>query len=349
MRNKVRKLWELCFNDSKAFVDMYFRLRYSNNVNIAIESGEEVIAALQMLPYPMTFCNTTISTSYVSGACTHPDFRNRGVMRELLTQTFGKMYRNEVQFSTLIPAEPWLFDYYTKMGYKTVFNYELQTIKTPVTAHIPEGEDLYELESSTAYKEDVYQYLNRKLQERACCIQHTATDFNVILEDLKLGKGNIYFLRQKTQSNGNGNTIAIAVAYPHENDSTILHIGELIAESEEIKTILLSYIARKERIKTFQLIIPSTTEKNALPLGMARIIQAKAVLQIYAARYPKRELNIALTDEQISSNNGYYYLNNGKCMFSSQRLPGVHKQFNISELTGFVLSDEHPYMSLMLN
>ena len=99
----------LCFNDSKAFIDMYFRLRYSNKVNIAIESGEEVIAALQMLPYPMTFCGATVSTAYVSGACTHPDFRNRGVMHELLTQAFGRMFRNEVLFTTLIPAEPWLF------------------------------------------------------------------------------------------------------------------------------------------------------------------------------------------------------------------------------------------------
>ena len=54
MREKVKNLWKLCFNDSDEFTDMYFRLRYSNDVNIAIQSGEEVIAALQMLPYPMT-------------------------------------------------------------------------------------------------------------------------------------------------------------------------------------------------------------------------------------------------------------------------------------------------------
>lgn len=55
MKQKIKNLWKLCFNDSEEFVEMYFRLRYHNDVNIAIESGEEVIAALQMLPYPMTF------------------------------------------------------------------------------------------------------------------------------------------------------------------------------------------------------------------------------------------------------------------------------------------------------
>lgn len=54
MREQVKKLWKLCFNDSDEFTEMYFRLRYNNEVNIAIQSGEEVIAALQILPYPMT-------------------------------------------------------------------------------------------------------------------------------------------------------------------------------------------------------------------------------------------------------------------------------------------------------
>lgn len=30
MREKIKSLWKLCFNDSDEFTDMYFRLRYSN-------------------------------------------------------------------------------------------------------------------------------------------------------------------------------------------------------------------------------------------------------------------------------------------------------------------------------
>ena len=108
IREQVKSLWKLCFDDSEAFIELYFRLRYNNEVNLAIQSGEEVIAALQMLPYPMTFCGQTVPTSYISGACTHPDYRSKGVMRELLSQSFARMLRNGVLFSTLIPAEPWL-------------------------------------------------------------------------------------------------------------------------------------------------------------------------------------------------------------------------------------------------
>ena len=110
MREKIKSLWKLCFNDS-------------DEVNIAIQSGEEVIAALQILPYPMTFGKSEIKTGYVSGACTHPDYRNRGAMRELLSQAFTRMLHNDMSISTLIPAEPWLFGYYAGMGYVPVFKY----------------------------------------------------------------------------------------------------------------------------------------------------------------------------------------------------------------------------------
>ena len=98
MKEDVRKLWELCFHDSPAFTDLYFQMRYSNEVNLTIRSGNTVIAAMQTLPYPMTFCGQTINTSYISGACTHPDFRDKGVMRELLAEALN------LGFSTIMLA-----------------------------------------------------------------------------------------------------------------------------------------------------------------------------------------------------------------------------------------------------
>lgn len=50
MKEKVKTLWSICFNDSKAFIDMYFRLRYKSNVNIAIESGEKSYPPCKCFP-----------------------------------------------------------------------------------------------------------------------------------------------------------------------------------------------------------------------------------------------------------------------------------------------------------
>lgn len=351
IRDKVRELWKLCFNDSEAFIEMYFQMRYNSDINIAIESGEEVIAALQMLPYPMTLFGNVIQTAYISGACTHPDYRNRGAMRELLTQAFSQMYRRDKTLTTLIPAEPWLFDYYARMGYATVFYYGKRTfrISTNEAENASETPDLkllnenafYKSKIITTYDEAAYQYLNQKLHQRPSCIQHTSTDFHVILSDLQLGNGRIFTLtyRQKI--------VALAVAYP-DTDPFTLQIGELLADNSEAEQRLLNRICRETKATTLNITTPPSREE-AYPLGMARIIHPKTILQLYASTHPGIEMNIALTDEQLSANNGYYYLNNGRCMFSQQRLPGPHRSFSIAELTKRILTTEHPYMSLMLN
>ena len=79
------------------------------------------------------------------------------------------------------------------------------------------------------------------------------------------------------------------------------------------------------------------------------MIRAKEVLQIYAAAFPEDEMQLELSDKQLSVNNGYYYLCKGKCMYNTERLPGAHIQMNISELTNRILQPLKPYMSLMLN
>ena len=188
IKEQVKALWKICFDDSEEFVEMYFRLRYKTEVNVAIQSGDEVISALQMLPYPMTFGGETVQTSYISGACTHPDFRSKGVMRELLSQSFARMLRNGVHFSTLIPAEPWLFDYYARMGYASVFKYSTKEIVLP--EFIPAKEIAVSVVPE--FQEEIYSYLNKKLSERACCIQHTLEDFQVIMTDLAISGGYLF-------------------------------------------------------------------------------------------------------------------------------------------------------------
>ncbi len=336
MKNKVKALWKMCFNDGEAFTDMYFRLRYTNEVNIALESGEEVISALQMLPYPMTFCGTVIPTAYVSGACTHPDYRSKGAMRELLSQAFARMLKKGTLLSTLIPAEPWLFDYYSRMGYAPVFDYSRKSFSMPDL--IPsEG---ITVERITGYQEEVYRYLQKKMLARPCCLQHTEADFRVILADLELSGGFLFIARREE------NIAGLAVVYPEE---TSLLINELLSDSIEVAHTLLYLLKQDTGYKDMTLITPPAEDMETHRLGMARIINAKAVLQIYATAYPQEEMQIELTDKQLHSNNGYYYLSKGKCLYSEQRLPGTHLPLEIGELTRKVLSPLHPYMSLMLN
>lgn len=336
IKEQVKALWKLCFEDSEEFVEMYFKLRYKNEVNVAIQSGDEVISALQMLPYPMTFCGEMVQTSYISGACTHPDFRSKGVMRELLSQSFARMLRNGIQFSTLIPAEPWLFDYYKRMGYATVFQYSVKEMTLP--EFIPSKEIAVNVVSKP--QDEVYSYLNKKLSERPCCIQHSAEDFQVIMADLPISGGNLFVAKQANEIWG------IAIIYKREN---CIIINELLAEDKDTEYSLLFAIKQYTGCNHIIQLLPPDKELPQHSLGMARIINAKEVLQIYASAFPEDDMQLEVSDKQLSVNNGYYYLSDGKCRYSAERLPGAHIQMNISELTEKILKKLNPYMSLMLN
>lgn len=336
IKERVKKLWRLCFDDNEAFIEMYFRLRYSNDANIAITSGQEVIAALQMLPYPMTFCAETIRTAYISGACTHPDYRGSGVMRELLSQAFTQMLHNDTLISTLIPGEPWLFNYYTRMGYVPVFHYSKELLPE---YNAPSSPGIT-VEATTEFEEAVYEYLNEQMQKRSCCIQHTAADFKVILADLDLTHNALYVARKADE------VVGMAIVYQEENS---LRVGDLFANDDEVKQQLLHQIRQATGCNTLTIITSPTDNAETTPLGMARIINARSVLQLYAAAYPEDEMSIELTDEQLSVNNGYYYLYKGKCMYDKQRLPGVHMELTIAALSEKILAPLQPYMSLMLN
>lgn len=121
VKEQVRRLWATCFHDSEAFMDLYFGCRYADSLNEYMESDGQVMAALQRIPYRLTYEGMNVPVAYISGACTHPAYRERGVMRKLLAQAHQSMFREGVLFSTLIPAEEWLKGYYARSGYTLCF------------------------------------------------------------------------------------------------------------------------------------------------------------------------------------------------------------------------------------
>lgn len=333
-REQVKSLWKICFDDRDEFIELYFKLRFTQEVNLSICSGKQIISAMQLLPYPFTYYGIELQASYISGACTHPDFRNQGVMHELLSEAFAKMSLNNIDVSILIPAEDWLFDYYKKVGYATVFNYSIKNIEA--TQPVENG---IKIEQVTDFREDTYKYFNRKMHERNCCAQHTKKDIEVIIADMNIGDGFIL-----TASNGS-DTMGIAFVYIEDE---ILYIDELLSDNKNIEQQLIYAVHQVNKNASLKLITPPTP-KDSEPLGMVRIINAYHLLQIYAKNHPSLEMNIQLTDSLLSSNNGYYYLHNGKCTTSKDRLNSKHVLYNIHELGNFLFEDINPYMSLMMD
>ena len=154
-KSQLIDLWRTSFNDSEEFIKLFFDRVYKKENALFIEKNGKIVSALQMLPYVMTYYGKEISVNYIYGACTLPSERGQGLMRQLIQKAFEVMESRKVALTVIIPADPWLFDYYRDLG----------------------------------YTESLYNFFNKKQRERICYVLHGYDDFVTILRELQMSGG----------------------------------------------------------------------------------------------------------------------------------------------------------------
>lgn len=117
IKKETRQLWKTVFNDSEEFMDMYFERVYKSEYNITCQIEGRVVAALQTLPYTLLYHGHKVKTAYISGVSVEPTYRKQDVGNSLMHQMHFDIFHKGVIFSSLIPAEEWLYDWYNKCGY----------------------------------------------------------------------------------------------------------------------------------------------------------------------------------------------------------------------------------------
>ncbi len=332
VRFETRHLWERSFADPRAFIDLYFREKYRKERNEVIVRDGRVVSALQKLPYPMTYGGRMLPASYISGACTDERYRRRGLMGELLSQTHRAMQQENAAFSFLIPATQELAAYYAKFGYTPCFRFGWETI----TAGTPDG-SLVVGTVDQHRTEKLLPYLRDKMQERTMCVQHPLDDLRAVVDDMYMAGDTMWEARRGEL------TVALAICRA-EADGILLR--ECVYDDEEARDGLIAAIAAHYGRTEVDVI--DTKGREGDYFGMARIIDAEAMLTAYAALHSETDATWSITDELLTENNGCYHIYKGIC----ERLPepsSEAEELTIGELTHRVLTEENPSMSLMMN
>lgn len=357
---QIIALWRICFpEDSEEFISFYFDRKYKKENTLVIRQDEKIVSALQILPYKMTFYDREIDTSYISGACTHPSLQSKGLMTQLLSDSFEEMRLRGISLTTLIPASERLFNYYRKTGYATVFDYSKEIY--PVSSFL--GKNLTTskysvIEWERGDVENIYPYFKRKEQERPFCIQHSKEEFLNILADLYLENGILYYVKNNFNHHICGLLLAI-------RDQDQIQVKEFFYDSESEKNLLLMTIAEKYNSAKEIVCTPPPHITPYYHLGMARVVDVGHLLSIYAETFPDRNFNLRITDPIIPHNSGIFSIKNGIC--NQIRGNGKEKilvELSIEQFTQAILGyqteslpDEikpffqsfQPYMSLMIN
>ena len=63
-KQQIIDLWRLSFNDTEELIRLYFDRVYKEENTLVIEKDGQVVSALQMLPYTMTYYGTDIRSLY---------------------------------------------------------------------------------------------------------------------------------------------------------------------------------------------------------------------------------------------------------------------------------------------
>jgi uncharacterized protein len=164
IKEETTRLWKEVFKDDDKFINLYFTRVYKPEYNVVCQINGHVAGALQTLPYTMLFNGKEVPSVYVSGVCTTPSMREMGIGSSIMRQAHLKMFTSGKVFSTLIPAEGWLYRWYSEMGYV-----EKITCTPP----------------PTGLAEMSFDDFSRMERNKGCTLLHTADNFDVIKTDMK--------------------------------------------------------------------------------------------------------------------------------------------------------------------
>ena len=119
---ELKKIWQICFGDSRAYIDYFFQKQMKPENTLVYYDAQELPAAmLFLLPAELNVQGQAFPAQYLYAACTLPEYRGRGYMKQLVDAASELGKKRGIANTILVPAKESLFEYYKKCGYQCFF------------------------------------------------------------------------------------------------------------------------------------------------------------------------------------------------------------------------------------
>ncbi len=116
LKEQAVELWHEAFGDNEDYIRFFLDTHGSCRC-LTLTEGEELVSTLYLIDGELC----ARQGYYLFAAATFKKHRGKGYMASLLKKAEDFAKQNEKSFIALVPAEPSLFSYYSKFGYKTSF------------------------------------------------------------------------------------------------------------------------------------------------------------------------------------------------------------------------------------
>ena len=297
---EARRLWQLCFGDSDEFLDRYFDRLYREEDVLLAEDEGTAIGHLQFPKLALSLGEETLPAGYVVAVCTHPDHRGNGIMRPLLHEALRREKARGDVASVLLPAEDWLFRYYTSVGgYAPVVN----------RARSNRREDALGEEDPAVTASSLVDYLLKvEASQQEPSLLHSRAFWEIITQDFEQEED-----------------LALQI---HRTESGLIDGALFLVKGESELLVQALYGMRPVR----EALLTEVTGESKLPLtyllrpngagipearAMMRVLDAPRFLEALAKYYPELTIPFTYRDELFPENDGDYLISAGKV----ERLP----------------------------
>lgn len=259
-KEQVSTLWQTVFHDTDEFVNLYFNRVYKSENTLVIEKEGRLVSMLQMIPYEMKVDETTLSCAYICGVCTHPSEQGKGYMKALMKQAMDTMRERGFAVTTLIPAEPWLFDFYKRFGYAIPVNVGVEEY---TETDFTNATGKYTIVPCSA--ERCFSYFDSRQRERKCAILHDGFDFETVCLDCIADGGNVWVAFDKE--------LPVGMAFEVPSSDRRVFVKEILYDNMLVKRALIRHIITYRHATTAHVRVPFSTGQKPQTYGLACVLQ----------------------------------------------------------------------------
>lgn len=120
------QLFDFVFEDGEEYTHFYFHNRRNKMQSVCAKVGEDITALANYASITIESKNQRVKTALISGVCTHPNERGKGVMQTLLSNLLFQLKSLNFDVAVLSPVND---DYYTKYGFESLVKGDFMPIK----------------------------------------------------------------------------------------------------------------------------------------------------------------------------------------------------------------------------
>ena len=258
----MARLWQDTFGDSDAFVRLFFTRVYRPANALTIRLDGHLAAMLHLVAYRLRVGHRTLPAAYICGVCTRPEARGQGLMTDLMHRALRTMRRRGFALTMLIPAEPWLFDVYARLGYVhpiPTCDEQLATADLP-----PAPPDVHIAPCTDAH---LYAAFNRLQRRHPCTILHSRRDFDTIRLDCEADGGSALVAL------ANGRPVGFLFEAPEEGGA--VRVKELLTTDASVEPALLRAAAMRHAATHLRVRRPIAPNRPAQPYGLAALLDTR--------------------------------------------------------------------------